>query len=506
MYTVLLVDDETSMLDTLIQGIHWQQYGVDSVLTAQDGLQALDILSGKHVDLLITDIKMPHMDGLSLLKAVRSTYPDTHCLILTAYEEFDYARQAMQLGVENYLLKPLELEEMEESIERALDNIYANRRISHRLFRNNVFTRWVNRTISTVELAERANLLKLNLYLPEYCVVVFRKKQHALSLSSYCQSCLEQLSVYYDVHHFKDDSDRHVLILGGGQLNTQQITNILSAEAHRRNLGHLLMAAVGNTVAGPDNVPESYQAASDLIESADPDTYLPTTVLDLTILRSSPNSEQDKTSLTQQLSLLFQIGDEEEQNTERFASFSEQLVEMTNQRSLASVQTLLSHSLIRLFAQDFPNHPDAQSQLNNRLRMTRSIADVDAFTADVTDLLAFSSLLYRYYVNKLHPLVQSAIHYIHAHYCEAISIPEFCIQTKVSSPYLGYLFKKETGYFFNSYLTQHRIYCSIPLLLDSDLKINDIAAQVGFTSASYYITRFKQQIGMSPIKYRSKAR
>ena len=189
------------------------------------------------------------MDGLSLLKAVRSTYPDTHCLILTAYEEFDYARQAMQLGVENYLLKPLELEEMEESIERALDNIYANRRISHRLFRNNVFTRWVNRTISTVELAERANLLKLNLYLPEYCVVVFRKKQHALSLSSYCQSCLEQLSVYYDVHHFKDDSDRHVLILGGGQLNTQQITNILSAEAHRRNLGHLLMAAVGAGLA-----------------------------------------------------------------------------------------------------------------------------------------------------------------------------------------------------------------------------------------------------------------
>lgn len=505
MYTVLLVDDETSMLDTLIQEVHWQQYGVDSVLTAQDGLQALEILSTKHVDLLITDIKMPHMDGLSLLKSVRSTYPDTHCLILTAYEEFDYARQAMQLGVENYLLKPLELEVMEESIERALDNIYANRQISNRLFRNNMFTRWVNRTISTVELTERANLLKLNLYLPEYCTVIFKKKQHSLSLTSYCQSCLEQLSVYYDVHHFKDDLNRHVLILGGGQLNVEQLTSILSTEAHHRNLGHLLIVAIGNIVAGPDNVPESYQAASDLIESTDQDAYLPTPVLDLTILRSSPNSEQDKTSLSHQLSLLFQSADED-QNTEKFSAFSQQLVEMTKQKSLTSVQTLLSHSLIRLFSQDFPNHPDAQSQLNNRLRMTRAIGDVDTFTADVVELLTFSNLLYRYYVNKLHPLVQSAIHYIHAHYCEPISIPEFCIQSKVSSPYLGYLFKRETGFFFNSYLTQHRIYCSIPLLLDSDLKINDIATQVGFTSASYYITRFKQQMGMSPIKYRSKAR
>ena len=147
MYTVLLVDDETSMLETLVQSIHWQQYGVDTVLTAADGMQALEVLSEHAVDLLITDIKMPHMDGLSLLREVRSIYPNTHCIILSAYEEFEYAKQAMQLGVENYLLKPLETEEMEESIERALDNIYSSRKISDRLFRDNVFTRWVSRCL-----------------------------------------------------------------------------------------------------------------------------------------------------------------------------------------------------------------------------------------------------------------------------------------------------------------------------------------------------------------------
>ena len=394
---------------------------------------------------------------------------------------------------------------MEESIERALDNIYASRRISDHLFRNNGFTRWVNRTISTTELAERANLLQLNLYLPEYCVVILQKKQHALSLSSYCQACVKQLCVRYDVHHFKDDLNRHVFILGGAEVLVDQVISVFSAEAGCRNLSHLIILSAGNIVAGADNVPDSYQTAQNLLENADIDASQPTSVLDITVLKPDFNSEQDKTALTQQLILLFQI-QEDEPSAEKFSDLVQQLVKLSNSQSISSAQTLLSHSLIHLFTQEFPNQPDAQKQLNNRIRMTRSITDLETFSADITELLEFSNLLYRYYINRLHPLVQSAIRYIHAHYSEGISIPEFCLQAKVSSPYLGYLFKKETGYFFNSYLTQHRIYCSIPLLLDSDLKVNDIAAQVGFTSASYYITRFKQLIGMSPIKYRSKTR
>lgn len=74
----------------------------------------------------------------------------------------------------------------------------------------------------------------------------------------------------------------------------------------------------------------------------------------------------------------------------------------------------------------------------------------------------------------------------------------------MSPAYLGYLFKKETGFFFNGYLTQYRIYCSIHLLFDTDLKINDIAQKVGFSYPSYFISCFKKQTGLSPIKYRTK--
>ena len=193
MYTVLLVDDETTILDALYNCILWQQFGVGTVLTASDGVQALEIISNQTVHLLITDIKMPRMDGMTLLKEVRASHPETHCILLTAYGEFEYARQALQLGVENYLLKPLQKEELEETIEKALDNIYANQKISHHLFRKNILLRWANGNITGEELSERANLLDINLYLPEYCAVCVSPKFPDISLSAYRQKCAEQL-------------------------------------------------------------------------------------------------------------------------------------------------------------------------------------------------------------------------------------------------------------------------------------------------------------------------
>ncbi len=144
MYTVLLTDDEPAILKALSDRIPWQQFGVDA-LTAADGLEALDVMKDKRVDLLITDIRMPHMDGIELLHKVREKYPATHCILLTAYSEFEYARTAMQLGVENYLLKPFQKEEMEATIEKALENIYTSRENSKHLFRNNILLRSAGR-------------------------------------------------------------------------------------------------------------------------------------------------------------------------------------------------------------------------------------------------------------------------------------------------------------------------------------------------------------------------
>ena len=118
MYTILLVDDEQSVLEGLCVGIDWAQLGISNVLTATDGLQALELIKSTHIDLLITDILMPKMDGLTLLSSAKELRPDLHCILLSAHGEFEYARNALLLGVENYLLKPVVQEELEATIER----------------------------------------------------------------------------------------------------------------------------------------------------------------------------------------------------------------------------------------------------------------------------------------------------------------------------------------------------------------------------------------------------
>ncbi len=152
MYTVLLTDDEKAVTDALLTNIPWTSLGVETVLTASDGAEAWHLIRSRQIDLLITDIKMPHMDGLELLKKIRSDSLDIHCILLTAFGEFDYAMQALKLGVDNYLMKPLQFDELTGTIETALDNIYISRKSRETLFYENILRRWITGSISMDEL------------------------------------------------------------------------------------------------------------------------------------------------------------------------------------------------------------------------------------------------------------------------------------------------------------------------------------------------------------------
>ena len=101
MYNALIVDDEKSILENIQKAIPWEELGIETVFTAQNGSDALSLLEAYHIDLLISDIRMPGMDGLTLLKHVRAVYPNIRCILLSAYGEFEYARTALTLGIEN---------------------------------------------------------------------------------------------------------------------------------------------------------------------------------------------------------------------------------------------------------------------------------------------------------------------------------------------------------------------------------------------------------------------
>ena len=116
MYDVVLVDDEQIILNGLSQVFPWAQYGCRVVATAADGPGGLQAIRSHRPQMLFTDIRMPNMDGLSMVAALKSEFPAMQITVLTAFRDFDYAKRAIQLGVCRYLLKPSRMEELHEAV------------------------------------------------------------------------------------------------------------------------------------------------------------------------------------------------------------------------------------------------------------------------------------------------------------------------------------------------------------------------------------------------------
>lgn len=117
MYKVVLIDDEALILSGLQRVVTWSAYDCEVVGTASDGQQGVALLRQVRPDIVFTDIRMPNMDGLSMLAAIKSEFPQMQVAILTAFRDFEYAQKAIQLGVARYLLKPSKMEEIIEAIE-----------------------------------------------------------------------------------------------------------------------------------------------------------------------------------------------------------------------------------------------------------------------------------------------------------------------------------------------------------------------------------------------------
>lgn len=116
MYRVVLVDDERIIVEGLSRVVPWAQLGCEVCGTARDGLEGLELIRRVKPDILLTDIRMPNMDGLGMIAALRSEFPRLQIAVLTAFRDFEYAQTALNLGVSRYLLKPSKMDELDEAI------------------------------------------------------------------------------------------------------------------------------------------------------------------------------------------------------------------------------------------------------------------------------------------------------------------------------------------------------------------------------------------------------
>ena len=125
MYKLLIVDDEKSIRSGIANGIPWEDWGFTVTATVSDGLEALELIAADKPDVVLSDIRMPNMDGVELMQYLNSNYPEIKIIILSGYSDFDYLNYSIKNNVTEYLLKPTDIDEFEtlfKKMKNTLDN------------------------------------------------------------------------------------------------------------------------------------------------------------------------------------------------------------------------------------------------------------------------------------------------------------------------------------------------------------------------------------------------
>lgn len=190
-YKVLLVDDEEEVIDVIERKIHWDMLGFDVVGSANNGVKALELVEKLQPDVVITDIKMPYMDGLELSRKLNEDYQNIHIIIFTGFDEFEYAKEAVHLEIEEYMLKPINALELSDCLKRLKSTLDREREeklnveklanyfnASLPVLQTNLFVSLIEGRVSESDYEKFLNAYRIDMKGPLYCCAIFHTSEH----------------------------------------------------------------------------------------------------------------------------------------------------------------------------------------------------------------------------------------------------------------------------------------------------------------------------------------
>lgn len=527
MYKLLLVDDEEDVREGVSQEIDWQTLGFEVIAKAENGKEALEWVERCRPDVVVTDIKMPFMDGLQLAESIRLQFPATRILILTGFDEFEYAQKAVKLHIDEYVLKPFSAVELREAlvkVKKRMDEEAAHReniqllRESYQkslpVLREVFLTSLMTQRQEKDEIAAKAHQYGVNLEGSEFLVSVIsldQKHNEEQQLFQFAvKNVLEEQARAGGGGIVFLHNDLIVLLAkqeaADGQ-SLQQRTQVVLEEMRRTVETYMsvtVTVGVGTVIRNVTELPYSYEDA----------------VLALDYKGILGNNR------------LICIEDVEQRPTMkvRFDERKEQeLVRCIKMGTLSELRELVEE----LFRDVAGGHVSIQDyriyllEIMTTIFKTAQRTDIDM--ADIVgeyphllaEITSFNNLqdarnrvieicgqimgrIASGRQNSYRRLVDQAVEYTRQHYHETdISIHKVCAHLHISTGYFSGIFKKETKLSFVSYLLQLRMEKAKELLLTTDLKTFEIAERVGYADPNYFSFCFRKHVGVSPKEYRN---
>lgn len=519
MYKVFIADDDPAIVNGLKQMVAWEEYGMEIPDTAFDGMKAWEFIAGHGADILITDIKMPFLDGLGLIRRIREAGQDTRFIVLSGYDDFEYLKECIKLGIENYLLKPVNEQELTATLANTLDKIRAGLtcRVDFskdiRIIHNNILYRWVTGAIDEDELNERFFLLGIKPNSTSYAVGILRLLANgdtgtdANTLIPEIENiCLEIVQKYDSGQVFTSPESEIIFLFTGGP--GQDGGSLIQAllEDCRLTVKHFRNLPLFITSGGFENsrrlVHRSYQRAKELQQYSL--IFPPDSILDDKIKETAAKvpveqiismDEIMKLSASKDLETLLIRIDEGFNQIRGMEGIAPSFVQN------AAIEILIAVIGGGLAGGEKNSLPvELGGYPISNIYMMQSLDEIIRFTKDTT-----TGIIHRraQSYERMSPVIKRVMAYIKTNYSEDMSLKTLAAGFNVNANYLGRLFKEELGEFFSDYLNKIRIDKAKELLLTTNQSIREVSLSVGYADPNYFYTLFKKFTGISPAEYRN---
>lgn len=516
--TILIVDDELMIqnwLSLLLQKT--EKYPV-STLTASNASEALSLCQKQPIDLIITDINMPHVNGLELLKAAKERYPNIQAVVLSAYDNFEYIRSALKLDCMDYILKS---HLCQEDINNILDKVanmsdYSsfNRRYSEEEFQK---TKQFNDSLQKFLENHDGSFDELNhssgdrLSIDGLCLITMQLSRRLESKNSIC-ALLEisrkvlQAEKTPGVTYFIYD-DMLVILFN---------SNSKVAE-HKVSLCRKLCLLIKGTIEKNCDYGILYNTYYSTINNEDD---LRSNILDSIRFLQFQKYYRFENDLMAANKLANHI------DAAETASLIESLKALVSNRNLDKAELLfksyvdkmhthhvfpseiidmVSHTITIIYILNAPQHVVITEELTQFRFLINKLYTVDSKNklTDIIDTFFNTFFTHDRNTTALHPQILKVTDFVSKNFHLPISLEETASEVFLSKNYLSSLFKSELKISFNDYVENVRIQNSKILLLNTRQSISEIATNAGFSSQSYFSKVFKRHTGLTPMQYRN---
>ena len=526
-YKLLIADDESDVRESIVSHIDWDTLGYEVVAEAENGEDALEKAEATEIDVALTDIKMPFMDGLEMGARLTEMYPNIKLIILSGFDEFQYAKTAITLNVVEYVLKPINAAELSDVLRRVkaqLDAEIARRRDvdmlrksyaeSLPLMREHFLTELMWGIAPTEQIDERLERYGLDVGGAPYCAAAVFEPDRSQTRPALITSELVPVSVRQLVEEQLNGRCRYAVFTGSSfitALTSWDSPDSIGALVGMANeicsrcakvLDVIVTAGIGRVRSGLREIHGSFKEARSALE------YKAVTGPGKAIyIQDMERVQREAVSVDgrewEQILSAIKFGVDE-----HFDQHANKLLEgMPKGGGLErKAFALYIYSALYRLMQRY-----GMLEAADMLGCIGSFTENEEMWADPARLkiwlTGIFTLMSRYInterLSAARDLADDAKNYIKANYQDHnLSVNTVCRRLHVSQSHFSAVFKQETGKSFVQYLTALRLDRAVGLLESTDFKTYEIARRVGFEEPNYFSYTFKKHLGVSPTRYR----